>query len=124
MNIDIFTDVQSSISCYTYIEACQIAHFSTNITVNCTFSSSSVSSFQVIAQLTEGDAVYRLTISQNVDFDLAATIQVDSDGVYRITVLPIRSGIGIMLDSCQYAIFSQGMSVNVHMVMHVDLQAL
>ena len=105
-----YLDVQSGEPCIKDIEACRIDHFHSSITVNCSFSSSSLNSFQILAQLTEGDDVCRLIVSQNMDLQTAATIEVDSDREYRITVLPIRSDSGIMLDSCQYTIFSEGMS--------------
>lgn len=95
-----FIDIPISESCNTDVETCLIDNFSTYIRVECTFSSNLITSFQVIAQLAESDEVCRLIVSQNVNS--AATIEVDSDRVYLITVLPIRSGSGI--DSCQYTI--------------------
>ena len=52
--------------------------------------------FQVIVQLSNASEVWLLRINQSMDPHAPATVEVERDGPYLVTVFPLREGRGIL----------------------------
>ena len=52
--------------------------------------------FQVIAQLTNASELQKLYVNQSMDPYTPVTVEVERDGLYQVTIFPMREGRGIL----------------------------
>ena len=79
------------------IENCSVTASGSVITVQCTFHDiSDVLGFQITAQLSAVDKVDVLHVSTSMDPRTPATVEVEDNGLYQVTVLPNRARMGIL----------------------------
>ncbi len=65
--------------------------------VECAYSSDSIATgFQTIAQLNNSSEVHRLYASKTTDVQTSASVVVEENGLYQVTIFPIRGGSGIV----------------------------
>ena len=66
------------------------------ISVSMCTDSTNASGFQVIAQLCNANEIQKLYANQSMDPHTPVTVEVERDGLYRVTVFVIREGRGIL----------------------------
>ena len=74
---------------YIWTKSCQIDTLPHLLTINCT------KRIQVIAQLSNASEVQKLYVNQSMDPHTPVTVEVERDGLYRITIFPITDQDGI-----------------------------
>ena len=70
--------------------------------MNCTTQSESALGFQVVAQLKSASEVQKLYSNQSMDTHTPVTVEVERDGLYWVTALPLGEGRGIVDSSTIY----------------------
>ena len=76
---------------------------SSSIRVNCAFPSDTmVTGYQVIAQPLNISQVHKIHTSRNLNLQTPSTVPVEGVGEYRVSVFPIRGGMGILNSSVRY----------------------
>jgi hypothetical protein len=105
----------------TALQDCRIDSHSAIIRVLCDSSDSSVIGYQVIAQRRVLADVKKLYVSQNTELGFEVALTVDNNGTYRVTVLTIRSGSGI-INACPYTeqlqvLIGEGKELTIHVCM-------
>lgn len=84
-----------------HIESCDLSAIHLQIRVECTYPVNSlVTGFQMIAHSSQ---VYKLHVAQTVDRQATASVEVEENGVYWVTVFAIREEMGIVSSNVEYA---------------------
>ena len=85
---------------YEYLEGCSISGLH-NITVQCTYSDSQATGFQVIVQqISDSSQVHKLYVEQTTH--TTATVEVEETGVYQVSIFPLREGTGILDSNVEF----------------------
>ncbi len=59
--------------------------------------------FQMIAQLSNSSEVHRLYANKTTDRQTLASVVVEENGLYQVTIFAIREGSGIVDSSVEYS---------------------
>ena len=71
--------------------------------VECSYpSGSTATGFQVIAQLSDSSEVHKLYANTTTDHQTPASVMVEENGMYQVTVFAIRGESGIVDSSVEY----------------------
>ena len=73
------------------------------IHANCSDTHSASSGLQVIVQLSNASEVQKLYSNQSMDPHTPVTVEVERDGLYQVTIFPIREGRGILDSTAVYS---------------------
>ena len=92
-------DVSLTVS---HLDNCHITTFESVINVECDLVDSTAIAFQVIAQLGVSDRVYRLHVNQTLPGQTSASVEVEEDGEYLVSIFPILEQRGITNSSVEY----------------------
>ena len=86
--------------------------------VECSYSSGSTATgFQVIAQQSNANQAHKLYINKTTDRQTPASVVVEENGIYQITVFAIRGERGIVNSGVEY---TQQLSVVISSILDID----
>ncbi len=82
---------------YSLLESCRIVRSLDRIIVQCAYhDDSTATGFQVIAQLSNSSEVPRLYANKTTDRQTPASVVVEENGLYQVTIFAIRGERGIV----------------------------
>ena len=98
-----YTILASHIGLGSNLKSCQINTSQSLIIVECSYPVDfQAVGFQVIAQLGMQERVHRLYVNQTMSINTSASVEVEEDGEYQVSILPIMGERGITNSSVEY----------------------
>ena len=79
------------------MENCHVSTHARVIAVDCTFTDIRAVGFQIIVQRNDPQRMNVLHVNTSMDPGTPAMIEVEHNGEYLVTILPIQNGIGMDL---------------------------
>ena len=86
-----------------HLENCSINISTLTISIECTYPSNSLATgFLMLVQLGDPDQVYKLYVNQTRDKQRSVTVEVEENGTYLVSVIPVFEKTGIIGSNVEY----------------------